>query len=85
VSAEPAFDSLDRDAIPNVVASFEGSGDMAEQIDLASWEPAYTENPHPFCARLREQAPVAGSSSRDSRSGWSRDTTISATDSPILG
>src|ERR1044071_2768829 len=35
------------------------SGDMAEQIDLASWEPAYTENPHPFYARLREQAPVA--------------------------
>jgi len=31
---------------------------MAEHIDLASWEPAYTENPYPFYARLHEQAPV---------------------------
>lgn len=31
---------------------------MAEVIDLASWEPGYTENPYPFFARLREQAPV---------------------------
>ena len=31
---------------------------MAEGIDLASWEPAYTEDPYPFFARLREQAPV---------------------------
>jgi cytochrome P450 len=33
--------------------------DMAGHIDLASWEPGYTEDPYPFLARLREQAPVA--------------------------
>ncbi|HEX7839955.1 MAG TPA: cytochrome P450 [Kofleriaceae bacterium] len=32
---------------------------MASHIDLASWEPGYTEDPYPFYARLREQAPVA--------------------------
>lgn len=32
---------------------------MAEHIDLVSWEPGYTENPYPFFARMREQAPVA--------------------------
>ena len=31
---------------------------MAEHIDLASWEPAYTGNPYPLFARLREQGPV---------------------------
>jgi cytochrome P450 len=31
---------------------------MAEHIDLASWEPAYTGNPYPFFAGLREQGPV---------------------------
>jgi cytochrome P450 len=32
--------------------------DMAAHIDLASWEPRYTEDPYPFFARLREQAPT---------------------------
>jgi len=32
---------------------------MAEHLDLASWEPGYTENPHPLLARLRAQAPVS--------------------------
>lgn len=27
-------------------------------IDMVSWEPLYTENPYPFFAQLREQAPV---------------------------
>lgn len=31
---------------------------MTDGIDLASWEPAYTEDPYPFFARSREQAPV---------------------------
>lgn len=31
---------------------------MAAHIDMASWEPRYTEDPYPFLARLREQAPV---------------------------
>jgi len=35
-----------------------GGGEIAEGLDLASWEPGYTENPYPFFARLREQAPV---------------------------
>jgi len=33
--------------------------DMSEPVDLASWEPGYTEDPYPFFARLREQAPVS--------------------------
>jgi len=32
--------------------------DKQELIDVASWEPAYTEDPYPYYARLREQAPV---------------------------
>jgi cytochrome P450 len=32
---------------------------MAAHIDMASWEPRYTEDPYPFLSRLREQAPVA--------------------------
>jgi cytochrome P450 len=32
--------------------------DVAGHIDAASWEPEYTENPYPFFARLREQAPA---------------------------
>jgi cytochrome P450 len=31
---------------------------MAVHIDMASWEPRYTEDPYPFFAQLREQAPV---------------------------
>jgi cytochrome P450 len=31
---------------------------MAAHIDLSSWEPRYTEDPYPFFARLREQAPT---------------------------
>jgi cytochrome P450 len=31
---------------------------MAVHIDIASWEPQYTEDPYPFFAELREQAPV---------------------------
>jgi cytochrome P450 len=32
---------------------------MTEPLDLASWEPGYTEDPYPLLARLREQTPVA--------------------------
>jgi len=32
---------------------------MSECLDLASWEPAYTQNPYPLLARLRAQAPVS--------------------------
>ena len=32
---------------------------MAEPLDLASWEPGYTENPYELLARMREQAPVS--------------------------
>jgi cytochrome P450 len=32
---------------------------MTELLDLASWEPGYTEDPYPLLARLREQAPVS--------------------------
>jgi cytochrome P450 len=31
---------------------------MAAHIDLGSWEPRYTEDPYPFLARMREQAPT---------------------------
>jgi cytochrome P450 len=31
---------------------------MAAHIDMASWEPGYTEDPYPFFAQLRAQAPV---------------------------
>lgn len=31
---------------------------MAVHIDMASFEPRYTEDPYPFFAQLREQAPV---------------------------
>lgn len=31
---------------------------MAAHIDLASWEPRYTEDPYPFFARMREQPPT---------------------------
>jgi cytochrome P450 len=31
---------------------------MAAHINMASWEPRYTEDPYPFLSRLREQAPV---------------------------
>jgi len=32
---------------------------MTQHLDLASWEPDYTQNPHPLLARLRAQAPVS--------------------------
>lgn len=32
---------------------------MSACLDLASWEPAYTQNPYPLLARLRAQAPVS--------------------------
>src|ERR1700753_2157638 len=42
---------------PNVLRL--ARGDMAKQIDLASWEPAYTADPYPHLAQLRAEAPVA--------------------------
>src|SRR5260370_36615492 len=39
-------------------AGRQGVQKMAEEIDLATWEPALTADPYPFLRRLREEPPV---------------------------
>src|ERR1700748_2767387 len=59
----PPFDASLRDAIEgtgwrDAVQRQSRKGGMAVHIDMASFEPRYTEDPYPFFAQLREQSPV---------------------------